>query len=275
MRIPHLVEPILEKLGLARHPSIDLDGLSLFYGRWCRKVPFDNLRKRVLFSGSASGPVPGHNSQDFFENWLAHGTGGTCWATSHALHDLLSELGFPTVRGAGTMLGGPDVVGPNHGTAIVTLEDHRYIVDGSMLTELPLPIQEGEFLGKGHPVSKTRFEIKEGLWHLLWHPPHRIEGLWCRIEHLNVSTPDFDIYHELTRTSSLFNSALYIRMNQPEEIATVAFGERVTVGGDGQAHKAPLLEADRVRVLIEEFGISEEMAVKIPPDEPSTRSRPS
>ena len=64
-------------------------------------------------------------------------------------------------------------------------------------------------------------------------------------------------------------------MNQPENIATVAFGERVTVGGDGQAHKAPLLEADRVRVLIEEFGISEEMAVKIPPNEPSTRSRPS
>ncbi len=138
MRIPHLVAPILEKLGLARHPSIDIAGLSLLYGRWCRNVPFDNLRKRLLYSGSASGPVPGHNSQDFFENWLAHGTGGTCWATSHALHDLLSELGFPTTRGAGTMLASPDVVGPNHGTAIVTLEDLRYIVDGSMLTELPL-----------------------------------------------------------------------------------------------------------------------------------------
>ena len=64
-------------------------------------------------------------------------------------------------------------------------------------------------------------------------------------------------------------------MNQPEEIATVAFGEWVTVGGDGQAHNAPLPESGRVRLLIEEFGISEEMAVKIPPDEPSTRSRPS
>ena len=40
------------------------------------------------------------------------------------------------------------------------------------------------------------------------------------------------------------------------------------MGWDGQAHKAPLLEADRVGVLIEEFGISEEMAAKIPPDEP-------
>ena len=64
-------------------------------------------------------------------------------------------------------------------------------------------------------------------------------------------------------------------MNQPEEIATVAFGERVTVGRDGQARKAPLPESGRVRLLIEEFGISEEMAVKIPPNEPSTRSRPS
>ena len=41
--------------------------------------------------------------------------------------------------------------------------------------------------------------------------------------------------------------------------------------GDGQAHKVPLTESGRVRVLIKEFGISEEMAVKIPPDEPSTR----
>ncbi len=275
MRIPHLIEPILEKLGLARQPSIDLAGLSLLYGLWCRKVPFDNLRKRLLYSGSNSGPVPGYNSQDFFENWLVHGTGGTCWATSHALHDLLSELGFPTARGAGTMLANSDTVGPNHGTAIVTLEDRQYIVDGSMLTELPLLIQDGEFLGKGHPASKIRFEINEGLWQLLWHPPHRIEGLWCRLEQLDVSTPDFNCYHELTRTNSLFNSALYIRINQPEEIASVAFGERVTLGVDGQAHKAPLPESGRVRVLIEEFGISEEMAVKIPPDEPSPRDRSS
>ena len=64
-------------------------------------------------------------------------------------------------------------------------------------------------------------------------------------------------------------------MNQPDEIATVAFGERVTVGGDGQARKAPLPDSGRVRILIEEFGIAGEMAGKIPPDEPSTRSRPS
>ena len=40
------------------------------------------------------------------------------------------------------------------------------------------------------------------------------------------------------------------------------------MGWDGQAYKAPLLEADRVRVIIEEFGISEEMAAKIPPTNP-------
>ena len=275
MRIPHLVEPVLEKLGLDRHPSIDVAGLSLLYGLWCRKVPFDNLRKRLLYSGPGAGPVPGHDSQDFFENWLAHGTGGTCWATSHALHDLLSELGFPTSRGAGTMLATPDMVGPNHGTAIVTLEGLQYIVDGSMLTELPLPIQEGQFLGQGHPASKTRFERNEGLWHVLWHPPHRIEGLWCRIEQSDVCIPDFDGYHELTRTNSLFNAALYIRMNQPEEITSVAFGERVSMRVDDLVHKVPLPESDRVRVLIEEFGISEEMAAKVPADEPSTRESSS
>jgi N-hydroxyarylamine O-acetyltransferase len=271
MRIPNLVEPILEKLGLAQRPSVDLAGLSLLYANWCRKVPFDNLRKRLLYSGDSEGPVPGHNSQDFYENWLAHGTGGTCWATTHALHDLLSELGFPVTRGAGTMLAAPGVVGPTHGTAVVTLEDRQYIVDGSMQTEQPLLIQEGGSPGTGHPASRTRFENKEGLWHLLWHPPHRIEGLWCRIEQLDVPVAEFDVYHERTRTSSLFNAALYIRLNQSELVNTIAFGERVIVGDDGEARKSPLPVADRARVMIEEFGISEEMAAKIPADEPSSR----
>ena len=137
-----------------------------------------------------------------------------------------------------------------------------------MLTEPPLLIQEGGPQGKGHPASNTRFEIKEGLWHLLWHPPHQIEGLWCRIEQEDVSTADFDLYHERTRTRSRFNSALYIRVNQPERVNAICFGERVTVGEDGQARKSPLPVADRVQVMVEEFGISQEMAEKIPSDEP-------
>ena len=92
------------------------------------------------------------------------------------------------------MLATPDIIGPNHGTTIVILENIQYIVDGSMQTELPTPIQEGEFPGKGRPASKTRFEINEGLWHLLWNPPNRIEGPWCRLEKLDVSTPDFICY---------------------------------------------------------------------------------
>ena len=145
MRIPHLVEPILEKLDLAQPPGIDLAGLSQVYGRWCRRVPFDNLQKRLFYSGDASGPLPGHNSQDFFESWLAHGTGGTCWAHGHALHDLLTDLGFSAVRGSATMLVHPDVVGPTHGTVIVTLEGQQYLVDGSIQTEEPVPLAEGDY----------------------------------------------------------------------------------------------------------------------------------
>ncbi|MFQ6030941.1 MAG: arylamine N-acetyltransferase [Dehalococcoidia bacterium] len=273
MRIPHLVEPILEKLGLTDQPGIDLAGLSLVYRRWCRRVPFDNLQKRLFYSGSAAGPVPGHNSEDFFQNWLNYGTGGTCWANSHALHDLVSELGFEAVRGAGTMLVTPDMVGPTHGTVVVTLEDRQYLVDGSMQTEEPLLLQEAESTGQVHPAARTRFERREGQWFLRWHPPHQIEGLWCRLEAFDVPTAEFDRYHERTRSRSPFNASLYIRLNQTERINTIAFGERVVVGVDGAARKAPLPEEHRVPALVEEFGIAEELAVKVPADELSARQR--
>lgn len=265
---PQLVEQVLQKLGFSKQPEADFDGLSALYGRWCRNIPFDNLQKRMFYSGPAEGPVPGHDSTDFFQKWLAHGTGGTCWANTHAMHDLLAALGFSVVRGAATMLNSPDTVGPTHGTAVVSLDDRRYLADGSMLTERPVPIEEGEIKGTGHPAERIRIEYREGCWHVLWHPAHRLDGLWCRIEKIGVPKAEFDQYHERTRTRSPFNSSLYIRRNQPTGTTTIAFGEKVMVGLDGQGSSTAISDEDRVQLLVEEFGISEELAAVLPPDEP-------
>ena len=270
MKIPHLVEPILEKLELAQPPSIDLAGLSQVYGRWCRKVPFDNLQKRLFYSGDSSGPLPGHNSEDFFKSWLAHGTGGTCWAHGHALHDLLTELGFAAVRCSATMLVHPDVVGPTHGTVIVTLEGQQYLVDGSIQTEEPVPLAEGNY-GNGHPSSRIHLERRNGQWFWLWHPPHQIDGLWCRLERIDVPIADFDQYHEGTRVRSFFNSAVYIRLNQNEGTNALVFGDRIKVDANYQAHQEPLPNGKRAEVLIGEFGISEELATQLPADEAPNR----
>src|SRR5690242_5074380 len=115
-----LIEKILAKLGLPTVPTIDLKGLDAIYSQWCRKVPFDNVRKLIHVKAGNLEPLPGDNSVDFFENWLKYGTGGTCWAGNGALFALLSALGFDSSRGVATMLVAPDVP-PNHGTVLVRI----------------------------------------------------------------------------------------------------------------------------------------------------------
>jgi N-hydroxyarylamine O-acetyltransferase len=137
-----LVEQVLQKLGFRDRPTNDLAGLEDTFGRWCRKVPFDNIQKRLALAADAPGPLPGNTAEDILWSWLAYGTGGTCWATSHGLHDLLQALGFDVVRATGTMLSSPDARGPNHGTIVARIDGEQYIVDGSMLTDRPIPLRE-------------------------------------------------------------------------------------------------------------------------------------
>ena len=54
-----LLEQVLSKLGLAERPAPTLEGLQRLYAAWCRKVPFDNVRKLIHFHSHASGPLPG------------------------------------------------------------------------------------------------------------------------------------------------------------------------------------------------------------------------
>ncbi len=270
MLIPQLVDQVLQKLGFSNHPNADIDGLSALYGRWCRNIPFDNIQKRLFYSGPAEGPIPGHDSTDFFQKWLDYGTGGTCWATTHGMHDLLAALGFNVVRGAATMLTSPDAVGPTHGTTVVSLDGRQYLVDGSMLTERPVPIEEGEFRGTGHPAERIRIEHREGLWHVLWYSAHRPDGVWCRIEKIDVPKSEFNQYHERTRTFSRFNFSPYVRLNHPTTTQTIVFGEKVSIQSDGQLSRAALSDEGRIQCLVEEFGIAEELAAVLPPDEPAS-----
>jgi len=42
-----LLEQVLSRLGLSDRPALTLDGLQTLYAAWCRKVPFDNVRKLI------------------------------------------------------------------------------------------------------------------------------------------------------------------------------------------------------------------------------------
>src|SRR4051794_16727349 len=91
---PELLERALERLGFSAKPEPTLEALDLLYDTWCRRVPFDNVRKLIHLHKESPGPLPGDDPSEFLEAWLAHGTGGTCWASSNGLYALLEALGF-------------------------------------------------------------------------------------------------------------------------------------------------------------------------------------
>jgi arylamine N-acetyltransferase len=263
-----LVEQVLQKLGLQKHPGNDLSGLETLYGQWCRKVPFDNLQKRLFFSAGGKGPLPGHTANNFFRDWLAYGTGGTCWAVSHALYDLLQALGFEVRRASGTMLTSPTVRGPNHGTVVLILDGAQCLIDGSMLTERPLPLKEGVPGKAQHPAAQIQFEKCAEQWQFFCRPLHLLDGVWCRIDAIDVSVSAFDQYYEGTRAWSPFNFALYARINTQDQVTGIIADQKITIKSDGQATSELLQSADRVKFLVEQVGIAEEIIHRLPADEP-------
>ena len=71
-----LLEQVLSRLGLSDRPAPTLDGLQTLYAAWCRKVPFDNVRKLIYLHDHTPGPLPGDDPAEFLTAWLTYGTGG-------------------------------------------------------------------------------------------------------------------------------------------------------------------------------------------------------
>src|SRR5689334_12079249 len=89
-----LLTRVKHALELPEIASADITGLRQVYAAWCEKVPFDNIRKMISLRSGAGIALAGLDAEDFFENWLENGSGGTCWPSSNALFVLLKSLGF-------------------------------------------------------------------------------------------------------------------------------------------------------------------------------------
>ena len=120
---------ILTKLDLMERPERNLVGLNRVYAAYCGHVPRDNIQKRIWLTGKQTTPVTGGDPIEFFENWSAHGTGGTCFPTSGGLCALLCALGFDGKRVSGCVIRGGIEYDANHASVLVRLEGANYLVD--------------------------------------------------------------------------------------------------------------------------------------------------
>ena len=263
-----ILERVLTKLGFANHPEPALENLRRIYSAWCRRVPFDNVRKLIHMRSGNGGPLPGNTATDFFEAWLEHGTGGTCWSGAGAYQALLQSLGFDSVRGIGTMLVAPDLP-PNHGTVQVTFGAKKFLVDCSILHGEPLRLDEDIETGVEHQAWGVRCFRRDSRWHIAWRPLHKLDGLECRLEGFGFEQADFEQRYEQTRGWSPFNYELSARLNKMDRVVGIGFGKAVTLLHDGSVDSHPASNSERRRLLIEEIGLSEEIVDRLPADIPT------
>ncbi len=269
-----LVERVLEKLGLRGRPSPDLAGLNAVLAAVCGGIPFDNIRKRIWFERIRKGPLPGGEPTDFFESWLAHGAAGTCWPINGALHALLASLGFPVRRGAGGMMVTPEE-DTNHGTVLVALEGVDYLADLNLGSFKALPLVSGKPDSTGEGIHDIRAVPFEDRFEVIWYTGHsRKRPLSFRIqpEHDGASHAFFLSRYERTKQVSPFNQALYITRHFPNSILTLGRMKKFVVSADGSITATEIDADERTRILVEELGISEELARKLPDDVPEGAS---
>ncbi|MGA8705642.1 MAG: arylamine N-acetyltransferase [Steroidobacteraceae bacterium] len=264
---PPLLERVLQRLGFQSRPKLAFEPLRRLYTAWCQRVPFDNLRKLIHVRAGDPGPLPGDDPVDFFEGWLRHGAGGTCWAANGALHALLRSLSFDARRGLGTMLAAPNLP-PNHGTVIVLIDARRYLLDASILHGEPLPLDEHAPTQIVHGAWGVRCERRGRNWFVHWRPLHTLSGLECRIERLRVSATEFQQRHERSRPWSPFNYSVYARSNRGDAVIGVAFGRQLELDGGGDWRQTEISAPQRAQFLIERLGIGAQLVERLPLDLP-------
>ncbi|MEP6546856.1 MAG: arylamine N-acetyltransferase [Gammaproteobacteria bacterium] len=285
MSLPdNLADRVLAKLELSRRPEPTLGGLHAVYSAWCRHVPFDNVRKLIHVRRQDPGILPGDDPEDFFNAWIRHGAGGTCWAGNGALCALLTAFGFDARRAVATMVVAPNLP-PNHGSTTVLFDGRRYLVDASILHGEPLLLEEpltpeglllvdeGATAATAPVAWNAACRMSAGHWHIRWRPLHKPEGIDCRIDRFDVDAASFRQLHEQSRAWSPFNYELHARTIRDTSVIGTAFGQRIEFDAGGTAQRA-LQMGDRLRFLVEEIGIHEELAAMVPPDVPTPTPPP-
>ena len=262
---PDLQERVIARLGLTHRPEPTLAGLRALYSAWSRHVPFDNVRKLIHMRSGNTGPLPGYTPEDFLNGWLAYGTGGTCWSGAGALHAVLQSLGFDAQRVVATMLVVPDLP-PNHGSVQVTLDEQRYLVDSAMLCVEPLLLDPNAETGVKHRAWGLKCRPKAGRWHIAWRPLHKVEGFECRLERFGATAAEYQTFYDATRSWSPFNYQVTARANRNDAVVGMAFGNTISLLNDGTVSVHPSTHEERIRVLIEQIDMSEEIVRQLPQD---------
>ncbi len=249
------IDEIVEALGFAERPGTDLAGLTDVYSAWCRRVPFDNLRKLVALHFELP-ELPGIHPDDFFAAWLLTGAGGTCWGSNNALHALLVGLGFDARLHAASMFDGEI----NHGTTVVRLGDERWVVDTALHGDVPAPLGATECAVE-HAGFVTTVRPDGDTW-LVDHPTPDPDFLIpCRLHH-EIDHAFTIEANEKTRGWSPFNDAISVGINDASGVWMLKGRTLARIDADGTTTRT-LTDAEVDEWLVSVSGHSPPLVAEV------------
>ena len=266
---PDLVERVLARLGFADAPPVDVDGLNALYGAACSRIPFDNTQKRIWFASGQRKGTAGGDPVEFFENWLKHGTGGTCWPINGAIYALASALGFRARRTAGSIVVPNYPQGANHGSVLVEIDRVEYVFDLVFGAFEVLPLVDGQAVSADTGVNNLRVVPRdEGGFEMY------LNFGWVPVElrfqpepqHDPVNHAFFLGRYDIANQVGFFNTTLLVMRRFRDSIITIGRGKRL-VRTEAGIDTIPITAKQRNASLIEEIGLSEEVVAMIPADE--------
>jgi len=251
-----LKEQVLAKLGFNQPPPVTLAGLNALYQAWCFNIPFENVTKMIGLR-LKENPLPGDSAEKYFTNWLAHGTGGTCWPGSNALFTIINACGFNAQRVAASML---DLGERTHGTVRVEIDGKNWLADASILSNQVLPLDSGGRYVHPHAEINIEVEPVEDGFRIWFESAIRPEPMPCRLMD-DSDLAFFQLAYEESRTRSPFNNSVYVLRHQPGK-THIQIGLLQFIKSDGVVEKKELSADEIVKSLVSDMNISQEMVDK-------------
>ncbi|MEQ8692450.1 MAG: arylamine N-acetyltransferase [Pseudomonadales bacterium] len=265
---------ILGELGLSEVPSRDLMGLESLYCAWLDRVPFCSSLKRIHYGNepTRSGPLPVMDPREFFSNFLQHGTGGTCFPTAEAFYALCRSCDFPVRRSIGSMVDFPEIPGPNHGTVVADFEGSTYLVDPFWGSRKALSLNDvPQSVGPEHLALSTAKGGEEETLDVLWRfhtARNEMRFAFSPNHSFHTDSVGFSLFRERYEASSgpnsVFNACLYISRHVKNDVHTIFRGTYYVLRDDNTIESESV--EDRNSLLTGVFGLSEQLALQIPPD---------
>jgi N-hydroxyarylamine O-acetyltransferase len=271
------IECILAKFGLSDYPEADENGLQALYHAWCRKVPFDNTLWRLYLASDCSGAMPGETAKDFFDSWLKFGTGGICYPSAGALHALLTHLGFNVCPILSWM---PDLM---HSSLAVECDGTTYYVDQAVPHSEPIALDQAAKTEPSSPGWGMRVFFESARWHYRWMAFRQpeVQEMGCVFAPWQYSKPmgretleqNLELYSRKKEWSP-YNYNINARLFKGDFLMRVVEGKKeVIIDRSGQIIQRALTRNEVLEVLVDAFGISEEIVRQLPECGPSIDRR--